>query len=401
MKVLLINKFHYVQGGSERYYFALADAFRKLGHEVIFFSMKDDRNLSCEQSDFFVSNASIHHGMKSKIHMAMNMIYSKEAYQNLTRLLKQESPDLVILNNIHKQITCSVIDAIKDFNDKIKIFWTTHDLALVCPSYTMLNGKGEICEKCLHGDFRYCRKYRCSHGSMLMSYMSAKEAKTIRKHNWCDKVDLFICPSDFYQKKLEEAKFTKSKIVWMRNPLPMDTEYLWKKKDEKYILYFGRLSKEKGVLNLIEAMKDIDYKLYILGTGPIEEELKNVAASYKNIEFKGFQQGEALNQYIENARCVVLPSQWYENGPYSAMEAMAKGKPLIVSDLGGLPELVEDKKNGYIFHSDEELKEDILKMISLSEEEYSSMCEASLEKAKESFNPKTYVEKLIELVEKN
>lgn len=399
MKVLLINKFHYLQGGSERYYFTLGDAFRKLGHDVIFFSMQDERNIPCEQSAYFVSNSSIHRGLKNKIHMALNMIYSKEAYRNLTSLLAKENPDLVILNNIHKQLTCSVIQAIKEFDKNISVFWTIHDLALVCPSYTMLNGRGEICEKCLHGDFRYCRKYKCSHGSLLMSYMSEKEAKSIRKHKWCDKVDLFICPSDFYRKKLEEAKFTKSKIILMRNPLPIGTEYLWQKKDEKYILYFGRLSKEKGVLNLIEAMKDIDYKLYILGTGPIEDELKEVAHSDHNIEFKGFQQGEVLDQYVENARCVVLPSQWYENGPYSAMEAMAKGKPLIVSDLGGLPELVENGKNGYIFNSNAKLKEDIIKMISLNEEEYTSMCEASLKKAKESFDSEKYVKKLIELME--
>lgn len=401
MKVLLVNKFHYMKGGSEKYYFTLADAFSTLGHEVIFFAMQDERNYPCEQEKYFVSNKSVSGRIKSKLDMVLHIAYSKEAFKKMKELCLNEKPDLVILNLVHKQITCSIIDAIKETLPNAKIFWTMHDLICACPSYTMLDGNKQICEKCLDGNFNHCKENRCIHGSRLMSYLSTYEAKQIKKHHYYDKVDLFICPSDFYRKKLEESKFTKSKIIWMRNPLPMDTEYLWKKKDEKYILYFGRLSKEKGVLNLIKEMKDIDYKLYILGTGPIEEELKNVASSYKNIEFKGFQQGEALNQYIENARCVVLPSQWYENGPYSAMEAMAKGKPLIVSDLGGLPELVEDKKNGYIFHSDEELKEDILKMISLSEEEYSSMCEASLEKVKESFNPKTYVEKLIELAEEN
>ena len=92
---------------------------------------------------------------------------------------------------------------------------------------------------------------------------------------------------------------------------------------------------------------------------------------------------------------MVLPSEWYENGPYSAMEAMALGKPLIVSNLGGLPELVEQNKNGYIFTSKEELKESLNKMINLNEEEYKSMCNSSLEKAKELFNPNKYFEELI------
>ena len=183
----------------------------------------------------------------------------------------------------------------------------------------------------------------------------------------------------------------------MRNPLSLDTKYELNDHDDGYILYFGRLSKEKGVKTLIDSMKDINYKLIILGTGPIEEELHEYVKNnnISNVEFKGFQQGEALTNYIRNARCVVLPSEWYENGPYSAMETMALGKPLIVSNLGGLPELVEDTKNGYIYKTRDELKDKIRSMINLSKEEYSSMCNESLNKAKEYFDAKKYVSELL------
>ena len=150
-------------------------------------------------------------------------------------------------------------------------------------------------------------------------------------------------------------------------------------------------------------MKGKDYKLIILGVGPIEEELKDYVISNKlsNIEFKGFIQGEELENYIKRSRCVVLPSEWYENGPYSAMEAMSLGKPLIVSSLGGLPELVEHNINGYIYNSKEELKETLNNMINLDQEAYSSMCKNSLNKAKELFNPIEYVNTLIRYKEEN
>ena len=131
----------------------------------------------------------------------------------------------------------------------------------------------------------------------------------------------------------------------------------------------------------------------ILGTGPQEEELKKLAKDAENIEFKGFQTGEALRKFVKSSRCVVMPSACYENGPYSAMEAMALGKPLIVSNYGGLPELVEDGVNGYIYEKTADaLAECIEKMQSLNQETYQAMARASLEKAKAMFDAEKYVD---------
>jgi glycosyltransferase involved in cell wall biosynthesis len=398
MKVLLVNKFHYKKGGSETYYFTLAESLKARGHEVVFFAMQDDENnIPCEQEQYFVSNSAVQGGIKSKLNMVLHITYSKEAYSNMKKLLQAEQPDLVILNLVHKQITLSIIDAIKEYNPKLPIFWTMHDLIAVCPSYTMLDGNGNVCEKCMQGSFKPCVENRCMKGSKLMSMLSKYEADYIRKKKWYDKVDLFICPSEFYCKKLKSANFTTSKIVTMRNPLPLNTKYELNDNNNGYILYFGRLAKEKGVKTLIDAAKKTGCRLVILGTGPVEEELKEYAKGLSNVEFKGFQTGKALNDYVKNSRCVVLPSEWYENGPYSAMEAMALGKPLIVSDNGGLPELVDNEKNGYIYsvrEGTDALAECIQKMIELESDEYKAMAECSLDKAKRLFNPDKYVEKI-------
>ena len=396
MKVLLVNKFHYRKGGSETYYFTLAEALLARGHEVIFFAMKDaEKNLPCDQEQYFVSNASVRGGIKSKLNMVLHMNYSKEAYRKMKQLLEAEKPDLVMLNLVHKQITLSILDAIKDYDAQLPVFWTVHDLIMVCPSYSMRDGSGNICEKCLGGDFSNCVKRKCIKGSLPMSILSCREAEFIRKRNLYDKVDLYICPSEFYRKKLTEAQFTGSPIVTARNPLPLETVYEVCEKTEDYVLFFGRLSSEKGVGTLIEAAGKSRCRLVILGTGPQEAELKALAAGMDNVEFKGFQTGKALTDYVKNARCVVLPSEWYENGPYSAMEAMALGKPLIVSNMGGLPELVEDGVNGYIYEKTaENLAGCIRKLQQLSEEEYRAMSEASLERAKRMFSPEAYVEQI-------
>lgn len=398
MKVLLVNKFHYKKGGSETYYFTLAEALKAKGHEVIFFAMKDEENnISCEQEKYFVSNASVQGGIKSKLNMVLHIAYSKEAYANMKKLLHDEKPNLIIMNLVHKQITLSIIDAIKEYDSRLPIFWTMHDLIAVCPSYTMLDGEGKICEKCLEGNFKPCVENRCIKGSKLMSILSKYEADYIRRRKWYDQVDLFICPSEFYRKKLTEAGFTTSKIVTLRNPLPLNTKYELSDFDDGWILYFGRLAKEKGVKTLIDAAQKVNCKLVILGTGPIEDELKEYAKGSPNIKFKGFRTGKVLEDFIKNSKCVVLPSEWYENGPYSAMEAMAMGKPLIVSDNGGLPELVDNDRNGYVYVSEEgteALAECIRKMFALSKEEYMEMAKHSLEKAEKLFEPMKYVSEI-------
>ena len=137
--------------------------------------------------------------------------------------------------------------------------------------------------------------------------------------------------------------------------------------------------------------------LFRSGTGPQKQELINYVKNnnISNIAFEGFVTGKKLQSIIKNSKAVVLTSEWYENGPYSAMEAMALGKPLIVSNLGGLPEMVINEKNGYIFNNKLELKESLNKIYSLSSEQYSEFCNNSLYMAREKYDINNYISKLV------
>lgn len=395
MKILLVNKFHFQKGGAETYYFTLAEVLKKAGHQVLFFSMKHEKNIICEQADYFVRNREYVNktSFLDKVKAFNNFVYSKEAYENISRLIENEKPDLAILNNIHRQLTTSIVDAL--YEHHIKIYWVMHDLISLCPNYQMLDGNGKICEDCCNGKYIKCIEKKCIKNSFAKSYLAYKEAKYNRKHKTYDKIDLFITPSNFYRNKLIQYGFREDKVKYIPNPLALSFNFELCNYDDGYLLYFGRLSREKGIMTLIDAMKDINYKLYIVGTGPLENKLKEYAKNNANIEFKGFQTGETLQNYIKNSRCVILPSEWYENGPYSAMEAMGKAKPLIVSYMGGLPELVEENINGYIYKTTEELKEKILSMISLDDTSYISMCSESLAMAKDKFDANKYVNKLL------
>lgn len=395
MKILLVNKYHYLKGGAETYYFTLGKLLEKAGHTVIYFSMSSSENLPCKQENYFVSHKEYVNKTTfiEKIKAFNTLIYSKEAYNKITKLIENEKPDLAILSNIHRQLTTSIIDAL--YEHKIKIYWVVHDLILLCPNYTMLNNKFEICEKCCGGKYFNCVKNKCVKNSYLKSFLAYREAKYNKKRNIVKKIDLFIAPSNFYRDKMIEYGFEPNKIKYIPNPIEIGDYIDSSNNKEDYYIYFGRLSREKGIKTLINACIKTNSKLIILGTGPIEKELKTYVANFASnlIVFAGFAKGNKLKSYILKSKAVVLPSEWYENGPYSAMEAMALGKPLIVRNNGGLPELVDNGISGYIFNNFDELTSILTHINEIGVS--TKMCMNSYLKAVSLFNSKDYLKRLM------
>ena len=276
-----------------------------------------------------------------------------------------------------------------------------HDLMTICPAYTMKNGKGNFCDKCINGDFKNCIKNKCIKNSYFLSFLSYCEASFIKRKNFYNKVDAYICPSQFYYNLMKKSRFTKSNIYFKRNLLKTSQEYSLTTKKCGYFLYFGRLSKEKGVMKLLKAVAACNnVSLIIAGTGQCFNEIKDfIVSNFLNnrVNLVGFKSGNELQEIIKNSKCVILPSEWYENAPYSAMEAMALGKPLIVSNYGGLPELVANGKNGFVFNDLKTLTDCINKLNNLDYDTYFSMCKNSMEIAQEQFNPISYVDFLLEV----
>ena len=351
MKVLLVNKFHYIKGGSETYYFSLGDLLEKKGHQVIWFSMKDDRNLPCAQSKYFVNNVDFNasgNPVKSAA-SALHLLYSLEAGRKFARLLDDEKPDVIHLNIFQSQLTGSIID--EAYKRNIPIVYTAHDLKSVCPNYLMMHHQ-KVCEQCLCGSYWHCFKNSCMKASRAKSLLASMEAYVYKLRNTYRKINYVITPSLFYKNKLEAADIFHCPIEHVKNFLPEGTVYKEGSRGS-YFLYFGRLNKEKGIHTLIKAFSKahVEEKLFVVGIGPEEERLKLMVAKHgldDKILFLGFKKGTELQEIVSNALCVCLPSEWYENGPYSILEAQALGRPAIVSNYGGLPELVEDGITGYI-----------------------------------------------------
>ena len=401
MKILLVNKFHYHKGGSETYYFALADALRQAGHQVIFFAMESPRNEPCEQEAYFVSNVEYNgpQGAAAQLKSAVKLLYSFEAKKKFAALLEQEKPDIVHLNLVHRQITLSVVDACQAAG--VPVAFTQHDLICVCPNYTCLSPQG-ICEDCLGGHFGPCVQKSCIKGSKAKSLLGAAEARLYRWMGSYNKIGLYITPSEFYRQMLEKAAFTKRPIRHLTNFLPLGTEYRALPAQSDDLLYLGRLSREKGLATLLKALKECPgTRLKVAGEGPQRQELETLSAQLgleDRVEFLGFLQGEPLRKLVADCRAVVLPSEWYENGPYSVMEALAAGKPVLGSRIGGIPELVRDGQTGFTFRAGDEgeMAGAIEKLTALPEGEYRALCQSAADFAREHFEAEKYCDTLLE-----
>ena len=362
MRILIVNKFLFPNGGSETYIFKLGEYLQSIGHEVQYFGMEHENRCVGNRVNSYTSKLDFHDGNKiAKIIYPFKTIYSLESRKKIRIVLDDFKPDVVHLNNFNYQLTPSVIVEIVAWRKKegreCRILYTAHDYQLVCPNHMCRNpNTRQNCERCLEavhrGRFIHCIKGRCIHGSMARSMIGSIEAWYWNSRGIYKYIDKIICCSEFLKKKMDSNPIFAERTVTIHN-------FVEKKEEENgasqevsvlppkdYILYFGRFSKEKGIAALIEVCRmlpEIDF--IFAGLGPLEEELKGV----QNIKNVGFQSGEALMKLIQKARFSVYPSEWYENCPYSVMESQMLGTPVLGADIGGIPELISQGETGELF----------------------------------------------------
>lgn len=362
MNILHINKFHYLRGGAEAVYLNTARGLEAYGCNSVFFSMKHPQNLPCETSNYFMPYVDLidKNGFINQIKTAGRILYSFEAKKRLSNLLDEYSVDLAHFHNVWHHISPSILHTLKKRN--IPVVMTLHDYKLICASYH-LQANGKPCEACHGRKYFMAIKKSCVKESFIKSLLCTLEMYLHHKIlDIYDNVDVFISPSRFLKNKFLEMGFEKE-IIHLPNYIEIEkfrdinnnVSYGNIAKD-KTIVYFGRLSPEKGLSTLIEAAKllsgeNTEINIKIVGDGPIRDSLEEKVKieNIGNVKFLGYMKGESLYQEIKKSRAAVLPSEWYENNPMSILEAFALKKPVIGSRIGGIPELVKEGETGYAF----------------------------------------------------
>lgn len=356
MKVLIVNKFLYPNGGSETYIFEVGKQLEKMGHEIQYFGMEHQGRIVGNHAESYTSNLDFHAGKLKKVLYPFKIVYSIEARKKIKKVLEDFNPEVVHLNNFNFQLTPSIIYEIKTFEKKnkknITIVYTAHDSQLVCPNHLMQNPvTGERCVQCLEKGLRSCVKGKCIHGSGVKSIIGAFEGWLYKKLRTYKYIDCIICPSNFLKERLETSEVLRNKLVVMPNFISSELAQYTESNKQDYVIYFGRYSYEKGISTLLSVCKKLpEISFVFAGSGPLESEVNKL----NNIDNKGFLTGKPLYEAISNALFMVMPSECYENCPFSVMESITLGTPVIGAELGGIPELVMNGINGELFLSGDE-----------------------------------------------
>jgi len=352
MRILFCNKYNFRFSGTEVYLFELMELLRTAGHEVALFSMQDPRGQPSKYDDCLMPRVDFKkksHGLGAKLGLAAHAIYSVEARRRLRRLVEQFRPDVAHVRNIYHHLSPSIFWELRAL--KIPVLYHVNDFKLVCPSYNLV-ARGAACDRCQGGRFWHVVSEGCYNGPPGSSSLLAAEAyvhKWLRTYERC--VDRFLAPSEFVRDRLALNGVGRERI---------DVLYHFQKAASDQIppshngpvLYFGRLSREKGLTDLLYAARQLpDIAVQIAGEGPQRAELETLAhdLGLQNVSFLGYVQGAALQKLIAESSLTVLPSRAYETMGKTILESYAQARPVIATDLGSRRELVVDGKTGLLY----------------------------------------------------
>lgn len=349
--LLSINSYFYRRDGSGVVFLDHNRLYESLGWRVIPFCMHHQNNQDTPWSQYFVNEIEFGntYSLWEKMIRVPKVIYSLEAQQKLIKLLERVQPDVAHCHTIYHHLSPSILRILKKYD--IPTVMTLHDLKLLCPAYQMFN-KNSVCEKCKGGRVHNVLTNRCIKNSMTLSSVIMAESLL---HNalgsYKNNINFFISPCKFYIEKFVSWGWNRSKFVHIPNFV--DTSLFKPQYNPgKSFIYFGRLSPEKGLLNLIRAAAIASVPLRLLGSGPqltqLYEEVERTGA---DVVFLGHLSGDTLHTEIQSCRATILPSECYENAPMSILESYALGKPVIGTDIGGIPEIIRCEKSGWTFKS--------------------------------------------------
>lgn len=375
----------------------LASLQWRAGHEVAYFSMRHPDNEASRFEDRFPSQVDFEPpppSLAGKLEGIGRLMYSTSARRGMEAVVEELRPDLVHLHNIYHQLSPSILAPLR--RRGIATVMTLHDYKLACPTYRFLD-HGRICEACMGRRFYQPILKRCNNGSIGASAVNAVEMTLHTFGRAYAPVHLFACPSRFIEGKMRQARVFPERLRWIPNfvdPAAIEA----KTKAGGGVVFAGRLSREKGVDVLIDAVARLDAELDVAGDGPeraaLEEQVRQLGAADR-VRFHGRLAPQRLQEVMRDACVAVVPSRWYENQPLAVLESFACSLPVIGTALGGIPELIAPGVDGDIVPPNDAaaLTESLGRFVGDGDRAF-EMGRAGREKVEREFSPSVHLTRL-------
>jgi glycosyltransferase involved in cell wall biosynthesis len=405
-RLLGVHRLHHRKGGAEGVHLDHLELFRNRGWACAEFAMDHPDNEESAWRSYFPTQFEPPSGIGAMA-SAPRFFWSGEARKNFARLLDDFRPDIIHMHGVYHHLTAAILKPARDRG--IPIVYTLHDYKLICPAYHFYTQGGGVCEKCIGGHQWRCLTGRCTGGSLAKDALYALDG-LVQWHGGLPRkaIDRFVGPCRFIVEKFAEHGFDRGRLRFVPNffesaddaPVAAADAQAIRDQHGRFILYFGRLSSEKGVDVLIDAASDVGAALVLVGDGPKRRDLEARARERgMACTFTGHLKGARLWAYVEAATAVVLPSVWYEIAPKTILEAQARAKPTIVSAIGGLPEMVEDGVTGFLAEpaNRASLAESLRRLLSMNETALSAMGAMARERVSLRFTRERYYREMTQI----
>lgn len=342
MKICVISNLFppYVRGGAERVADRIARSLVDRGHQVFVISTSPEADGVLKSKEngmqiFRFRPKNIYHVLEDgqqpfwkRIIWHLIDLFGKSSANQVGQILLQEKPDLVLTHNL-KGIGLTIPKSIR--KAKLPHLHLLHDVQLVIASGMLINGE---------------EKHWMNKSWLQEQYQTATRRAL-------GSPDVIISPSKFLlDYHIRRGFFPESKTELLPNPAPEFGGVERRKlKGPLRLLFLGSLEEHKGLSWLLETLRPLeaDFQLTVAGSGSLESRVKNLSVIDKRFKLFGpFSKDEEVD-LLGDSDCLIVPSLCYENSPTVIYEALSCGIPVVASNIGGVPELIEQGENGYLF----------------------------------------------------
>ncbi|MBL4710014.1 MAG: glycosyltransferase family 4 protein [Flavobacteriales bacterium] len=325
MKIIQAHNFYQLSGGEDTVVAGERALLEEKGHQVI---------------PYYKHNNLLKGSFKEKLKLINSTSWSKATFNEMDALLKEYKPDVCHVHNFLPLISPSIYDAC--IKNDVPVVQTLHNYRLICAN-GLFSREGKVCEDCLTQSPMGSVMKKCYRNSALQTYIVANMLlQHNKKGTWSNKVDKFICVTEFAKNKFIQHGIPESKLSVKPNFV---STRLVKEKKEDYLVYVGRLEKEKGVDLIMKIAASVSIKIKMLGEGVLASELSRIS----NVELIGQKAHAETVDYIANAKALLFPSILYEGMPMTILEAFSVNTPVIATDIGAMKSMIEHQRTGLLF----------------------------------------------------